>query len=108
MTRKYFDGVVRDAGVPEPVDEELKSVVTGAREKVEACMEDFRIADALNELFLIFRRANKYIDETMPWALGKDETNQRALKDAGRVRLLRGVPERKSYRGRRRAPLCAL
>ena len=79
MTRKYFDGVVRDAGVPEPVDEELKSVVTGAREKVEACMEDFRIADALNELFLIFRRANKYIDETMPWALGKDETKKDRL-----------------------------
>ena len=79
MTRKYFDGVVRDAGVSEPVDEELKSVVTGAREKVEACMEDFRIADALNELFLIFRRANKYIDETMPWALGKDETKKDRL-----------------------------
>ena len=145
MTRKYFDGVVRDAGVSEPVDEELKAVVTGAREKVEACMEDFRIADALNELFLIFRRANKYIDETMPWALGKDETKkdrlatvlynltesisdgreparcllardggkdrrlpQRALKDAGRVRLLRGVPERKSYRRGGRAPVCAL
>ena len=79
MTRKYFDGVVRDGGVPEPVDEELKGVVTGAREKVEACMEDFRIADALNELFLIFRRANKYIDETMPWALGKDETKKDRL-----------------------------
>ena len=79
MTRKYFDGVVRDAGVSEPVDEELKAVVTGAREKVEACMEDFRIADALNELFLIFRRANKYIDETMPWALGKDETKKDRL-----------------------------
>ena len=79
MTRKYFNGVVKDGGVTEPVDEELKSVVTGARAKVEACMEDFRIADALNELFAIFRRANKYIDETAPWILGKDESKQDRL-----------------------------
>ena len=79
MTRKYFDGVVRDGGAVEPVDEELKSVVTGVRAKVEACMEDFRIADALNELFLVFRRANKYIDETMPWVLGKDEAKKDRL-----------------------------
>ncbi len=79
MTRKYFNGVVKDGGVTEPVDEELKSVVTGARAKVEACMEDFRIADALNELFSIFRRANKYIDETAPWILGKDESKQDRL-----------------------------
>ena len=79
MTRKYFGGVVRDGGVNEPVDEELKAVVTGARAKVEACMEDFRIADALNELFAIFRRANKYIDETAPWVLGKDESQKDRL-----------------------------
>ena len=79
MTRKYFGGVVRDGNVSGPVDEELKAVVTGARAKVEACMEDFRIADALNELFAIFRRANKYIDETAPWVLGKDESQKDRL-----------------------------
>ena len=79
MTRKYFAGVVRNAGAAEPVDEELKAVVTGARAKAEACMDDFHIADALNEIFLIFRRANKYIDETMPWVLGKDEEKKDRL-----------------------------
>ncbi len=79
MTRKYFGGVVKDAGAQEAVDEDLKAVVTGARAKVERCMEEYRIADALNELFAIFRRANKYIDETMPWVLGKDETKQDRL-----------------------------
>ena len=79
MTRKYFAGVVRNAGAAEPVDEDLKAVVTGARAKAEACMDDFHIADALNEIFLIFRRANKYIDETMPWALGKDEEKKDRL-----------------------------
>ena len=79
MTRKYFAGVVRNAGAAEPVDEDLKAVVTEARAKAEACMDDFHIADALNEIFLIFRRANKYIDETMPWALGKDEEKKDRL-----------------------------
>ena len=79
MTRKYFAGVVRNAGAAEPVDEDLKAVVTGARAKAEACMDDFHIADALNEIFLIFRRANKYIDETMPWVLGKDEEKKDRL-----------------------------
>ncbi len=80
MTRKYFDGAVENTNVSEAVDEELKAVVTGARAKVEACMNDFRIADALNELFVIFRRANKYIDETMPWVLGKDPAQFGRLK----------------------------
>ena len=79
MTRKYFGGTVTDMGASEAVDADLKTVVTGARKKVEACMEDFRIADALNELFLIFRRANKYIDETMPWVLCKDEATKPRL-----------------------------
>ena len=79
MTRKYFAGVVRNAGAAEPVDEDLMAVVTGARAKAEACMDDFHIADALNEIFLIFRRANKYIDETMPWVLGKDEEKKDRL-----------------------------
>ena len=79
MTRKYFGGEVRNAGVAEAVDDDLRAVVTGAAEKVAACMDAYHIADALNELFLIFRRANKYIDETMPWALGKDETKKERL-----------------------------
>ena len=73
MSRKYFGGVVADKGAAEEADADLKAVVTGARAKVEARMEEFRIADALNEIFTVFRRANKYIDETMPWALAKDE-----------------------------------
>ncbi len=79
MTRKYFGGEVRNAGVAEAVDDDLRAVVTGAAEKVAACMDAYHIADALNELFLIFRRANKYIDETMPWALGKDEAKKERL-----------------------------
>ncbi len=65
MARKYFGGTVADMGVSDAVDADLKAVVT-------ACMQDYHVADALNELFLVFRRANKYIDETMPWVLGKD------------------------------------
>ena len=79
MSRKYFGGVVADKGAAEEVDNDLKAVVTGARAKVEARMEEFRIADALNEIFTVFRRANKYIDETMPWALAKDETKSDRL-----------------------------
>ena len=79
MSRKYFGGVVADKGAAEEVDADLKAVVTGARAKVEARMEEFRIADALNEIFTVFRRANKYIDETMPWALAKDETKSDRL-----------------------------
>ena len=79
MARKYCGGVIADMGAAEAVDEDLKAVVTGARAKVEACMESFRIADALNELFAVFRRANKYIDETMPWVLCKDEANKARL-----------------------------
>ena len=79
MSRKYFDGAVVNAGVCEEVDGELKAVTTAARAKVEAAMAEYRIADALNEIFVIFRRANKYIDETMPWALGKDESKKDRL-----------------------------
>ena len=80
MSNKYFGGIVKDAGVIEPVDNELKEVVLGAVKKVTAKMDEFRIADALFEIFAIFRRANKYIDETMPWALAKDETKSDRLK----------------------------
>ena len=72
MARKYFGGTVADMGVSDAVDADLKAVVSGAAHKVTACMQDYHVADALNELFLVFRRANKYIDETMPWVLGKD------------------------------------
>ena len=79
MSRKYFGGVVADMGAAEAVDEELKAVVTGAAGNVAACMDDCHVADALNEIFLIFRRANKYIDETMPWVLCKDEGKKARL-----------------------------
>ena len=80
MSNKYFDGVVVNGGVVEPVDEELKAVATSAYEKVSAKMDDFKIADAIAEIFTVFRRANKYIDETMPWALAKDESKKDRLK----------------------------
>lgn len=79
MTRKYFGGIVEDKGVVEEVDEDLKKTVVSVKEKVEEKMNAFRISDALGELFTIFRRANKYIDETMPWALAKDEAKSDRL-----------------------------
>ena len=72
MSNKYFDGVVENAGVSEPVDNELKTLVTDTRLKVNACMDKLRVADAITEIFALFKRCNKYIDETMPWALAKD------------------------------------
>ncbi|MBQ3220098.1 MAG: methionine--tRNA ligase, partial [Clostridia bacterium] len=80
MSNKYFGGKVLDAGVYEEVDNELKAVVVGARAKVQAKMDEFKVSDALFEIFSVFRRANKYIDETMPWALAKDESKQDRLK----------------------------
>ena len=79
MSNKYFDGLVCDKGVNEPVDDELKAVVTSTVSRVEAKMEDLRVADAITEVFALFKRCNKYIDETMPWALAKDETKQDRL-----------------------------
>ncbi len=72
MTNRYFGGVVEDRGVSGGTDDELKAIVTGTGPKVEALMEDFRIADALAEIFNLFRRCNKYIDETTPWILARD------------------------------------
>ncbi|MBQ3492990.1 MAG: methionine--tRNA ligase [Clostridia bacterium] len=80
MSNKYFGGVVENAFVTESVDDELKEVVKNACKKVTAKMNDFKVADALSEIFTLFRRANKYIDETMPWALAKDETKADRLK----------------------------
>ena len=75
MSNKYFDGVVTNAGAHEPVDEDLKAVVTDTRLRVNACMDKLRVADAITEIFALFKRCNKYIDETMPWALAKDPEN---------------------------------
>ena len=79
MSNKYFGGLVQNTNTNEEVDNELKAVVTSAQEKVTKKMDDFRVADALFEIFAIFRRANKYIDETMPWALAKDESKKDRL-----------------------------
>ena len=80
MSQKYFEGVLENAGVVEDVDNELKEVVTTAYKKVAEKVEQYRIADAMQEIMHLFRRANKYIDETMPWALAKDASKQDRLK----------------------------
>ncbi len=80
MSNKYFDGIVEDAGIAEPVDQELKKLVAGTYERVERKMEELRAAEALTEIFQIFKRSNKYIDETEPWLLAKDETRRERLK----------------------------
>ena len=79
MSNKYFDGVVADKGVAEEVDEDLKAVVLATADKVSAKMDQLRVADAMTEIFALFKRCNKYIDETMPWALAKDEAKQDRL-----------------------------
>ena len=79
MSNKYFGGVVADAGAAEPVDEDLKRAVLETVSKVDEKMEKLRVADALTEIFNLFKRCNKYIDETMPWALAKDETKRDRL-----------------------------
>ncbi len=73
MTNKYFDGVVADKGAKEEVDEDLRKVVLEAVKKVDAKMNELRVADAITAIFEIFRRSNKYIDETCPWVLAKEE-----------------------------------
>ncbi len=79
MSNKYFGGVVADKGAAEPVDEELKAVALEVPKKVAAKMDDLRVADAITEIFTLFKRCNKYIDETMPWALSKDEAKKDRL-----------------------------
>ncbi len=79
MTNKYFGGVVENRNVCEEVDEDLKSVVLEAVQKTDEKMNRLRVADAISEIFNIFRRSNKYIDETMPWALAKDEARKDRL-----------------------------
>ena len=80
MTNKYFGGVLENKGATEEVDKELIAVVTGAYGRVRDKMNEYRISDALGEIFAVFKRANKYIDETMPWALAKDESKADRLK----------------------------
>ena len=79
MSNKYFGGVVTNAQVHEAVDEDLKSVVLGEVKKVDEKMEQLRVADAMTEIFNIFRRSNKYIDETTPWSLAKEEDKKDRL-----------------------------
>ncbi len=79
MSNKYFDGVVSNKNVCEDVDKDLKNVVTSTVDRVDAKMGELRVADAITEIFALFKRCNKYIDETMPWALAKDESKQDRL-----------------------------
>ena len=81
MSNKYFGGVVTKTGAAEEVDDDLKAVVTATKAKVGAKMEELRVADAMTEIFGLFKRCNKYIDETMPWALAKDEAKKDRLEE---------------------------
>ena len=80
MTNKYFGGIVTDTGVTEAVDDDFKAVITGTRDKVEEKMNDLHVADGLTEVINLFKRCNKYIDETEPWVLARDETKTDRLK----------------------------
>ena len=80
MTNKYYGGAVTDKGVAEDVDADLKAVVENTPKAVDAKMDDLRVADAITEIFALFKRCNKYIDETMPWALAKDEAKKDRLE----------------------------
>lgn len=79
MSHKYFDGKVMAPTALEPIDEELKSIALALPGKVEEKMNDLKVADAIDEIFVLLRRSNKYIDETMPWALAKDESKKERL-----------------------------
>ena len=84
MTNKYFDGIVKSTGDTADqadIDADLKAVVTGAKEKIAKKMTDLRVADSITEVFAVFRRCNKYIDETTPWVLAKDEAKQDRLAE---------------------------
>ncbi len=80
MSQKYFGGVVENTGVKEEIDDELVSLAVSAYDNFKKNMEEYRVADAIDGLFTVLRRANKYIDETMPWVLYKDEANHSRLK----------------------------
>ena len=80
MTNKYFGGAVENKNVTDDIDVDFKKVVEGAAKAVDAKMENLRVADAITEIFNVFKRCNKYIDETMPWALAKDEAQRGRLE----------------------------
>ena len=80
MNKKYFDNVVVTSDATLPIDEELINVAIGAKSKVEQYMEELKVPEAIDEIFEIFRRANKYIDETTPWILAKEENKDRLKK----------------------------
>ena len=80
MTNKYFGGTVTDKGVTEEVDDDLKAVMENTPKAVDEKMDGLRVADAITEIFNLFKRCNKYIDETMPWALAKDEAKKDRLE----------------------------
>lgn len=80
MTNKYFGGTVTDKGVAEEVDADLKAVTESTPKAVEDKMEELRVADAMTEIFNLFKRCNKYVDETMPWVLAKDEAKKDRLE----------------------------
>ena len=102
MANKYFGGVVADKGVAEEVDADLKAVVENTPKAVDARMDDLRVADAMTEIFNLFKRCNKYIDETMPWALAKDETKKDRLET-----VLNNLIEEHQSRGRASCALYA-
>ncbi|MBR5360160.1 MAG: methionine--tRNA ligase, partial [Lachnospiraceae bacterium] len=81
MTNKYFGGIVTSTGATEPVDDDLKTVVSCTRDKVASHMEELKVADAISDVFALFRRCNKYIDETEPWVLAKDEAKKDRLSE---------------------------
>ncbi len=80
MTNKYFGGSVKDKGIKEAVDDDLKAVAERLPDVLDAKMEELRVADAITEIFALFKRCNKYIDETMPWALAKEEDKKDRLE----------------------------
>ena len=79
MTNKYFDGIVTNPHIDEDVDNELKDIALAMPHKVQTLMDEFKASKALDEIFVLLRRTNKYIDDTMPWALAKDETKKERL-----------------------------
>lgn len=79
MTNKYFDGIVSNPEVNEPIDQELKDIALAMPKKVKDLMDDFKASKALDEIFILLRRTNKYIDDTMPWALAKEEDKKERL-----------------------------
>ena len=81
MSNKYFDGIIKATGIEEDVDADLKAVAAGARDKVAEKMANLRVADAISEVFQVFRRCNKYIDETEPWVLAKEPAKQERLSE---------------------------